>query len=497
VLIADEAHRVHEVARAAWQISVSVAGVEPLVRAFAGEGRASGGVQSVRHLARRTDALMERATVVQLGEAAAGAMRDAVHRVRAFEHALHSALAAAGVDVTTEHARVRLRAAGAGRVLAGPGERAVAVDYPADESAAVMSGVREVMQLLRRMQDALDDIPQDSATEAAGVEVGTALEAWTRVHDAAHASLGGVDDSQVQWIERVNGSDALTLVAAPRDVSQRLGEALAARYRAVACTSATLAPGGDFAYSLAQLGLLRAGAWAVRTLAVSTPFPLDAQLRICAARNAPACGTRDHEEAVAALVVDLERRTGRNVLVLCTSVAMVRAVSARVRLAAAADGWPLFVQGEDGVPHAVVERFRSERGAVLIGTASLWEGIDLPGAECEIVVITRLPFPVPTDPVIESASEEVAAGGGDPFRELHIPHAQLRLVQGVGRVIRRTTDRGAVIVADPRIVTRSYGTAVRQSVPVPLRVSATLADVAAEVSEWCAGAACAVEEGTR
>jgi ATP-dependent DNA helicase DinG len=165
---------------------------------------------------------------------------------------------------------------------------------------------------------------------------------------------------------------------------------------------------------------------------------------------------------------------------------MLEALGSRIREPLARLGVPLLTQAPGAPAAQLADAFRASPGSVLLGTASFWEGVDFPGAALEILVIARLPFPVPTDPVVEARSERIAAEGGDPFRDLMLPEAMLRFRQGVGRLIRSATDRGAVIVADPRLVRSTYGArfaATLPSTPVVARSPGAASETVREFME--------------
>lgn len=174
-------------------------------------------------------------------------------------------------------------------------------------------------------------------------------------------------------------------------------------------------------------------------------------------------------EAIAAMVVALAA-TGRNQLVLFTAHERLRRVRELLR-----DRLPpeqvLLAQEWDGPATRVSERFREHRGAVLLGVQSLWEGVDFPGEALEILVMAKLPFSVPDDPLVEARAERLREDGLDPFRDDAVPEAVLRFRQGVGRLIRRADDRGVLVVCDPRLATASYRKPFLAALPVvPLTV---------------------------
>jgi ATP-dependent DNA helicase DinG len=172
-----------------------------------------------------------------------------------------------------------------------------------------------------------------------------------------------------------------------------------------------------------------------------------------------------YADRLAALVAGIATRLRRNTLVLLTSYQMLEAVASRLRPVLEGEAIPFLAQAPGQAAAPLAEAFRDREGSVLLGTASFWEGVDFPGSALEVLVIARLPFSVPTDPVLEARSERVAAEGGEPFRDLQLPEALLRFRQGIGRLIRTAGDRGAIVVADPRLLRASYGAQFAGALP--------------------------------
>ena len=287
-----------------------------------------------------------------------------------------------------------------------------------------------------------------------------------------------VDDNAVHWYEREFGR--LALHVTPLDVAPILEARLYGGIESIVLTSATLSLGGDFAYLDESLGLSRAFD-PVRTAVVESPFPYANLMRILLPADLPSVSADPsaYAEALAELLVDLHTTLDRNGLVLFTSYDLLFEVHARIR-----DRVPTLAQGVDGSRTSLLERFRRERGGcVLLGTDSFWEGVDLPGEELEYVVVTRLPFAVPTDPVFAALSAEVERRGRDAFVHLALPQAVLRLRQGVGRLIRTSADRGVVVLTDDRIRTKPYGRRFLESLPVRVEVVGS-ASVACEAARW-------------
>ena len=197
-------------------------------------------------------------------------------------------------------------------------------------------------------------------------------------------------------------------------------------------------------------------------------------------------GRRDEAEVVAEVVTALAERTGRNQLALFTAHERLRRARERLRQSLPPSA-RLLAQEWDGSPSLVSERFRAERGAVLLGVQSLWEGVDFPGEALEILVVAKLPFSVPDDPLVEARGERLAGDGLDPFRADALPEAVLRFRQGVGRLIRRADDRGVLVVCDPRLATASYRRAFLAALPVAPRAVEDSRALAEEAASFLAG----------
>jgi ATP-dependent DNA helicase DinG len=148
--------------------------------------------------------------------------------------------------------------------------------------------------------------------------------------------------------------------------------------------------------------------------------------------------------------------------------------------------WPLLVHGEDEQRDVLLRRFRDAGRAVLFGTASFWEGVDVPGRALRALLIAKLPFRVPSEPVVAAQCEAIEARGGNPFMEYMLPHASLRLKQGFGRLVRTATDRGVVVLSDPRVITKRYGRGLLDALPPARRVVGAWPDVVQDIRAFFA-----------
>jgi ATP-dependent DNA helicase DinG len=277
---------------------------------------------------------------------------------------------------------------------------------------------------------------------------------------------------EVRWVELTRGRrgrDRLALRSAPLEVGPLLRAALFEPARSCVLSSATLTVGGGFDYLLARLGLDALPAGRVRCEQIPSPFDYDRQALLGIPTDIPLPEEPGYPAGVARAVGALVRRSEGRAFVLFTSYgALDRAHAALERELEEAGLVPLR-QGSS-TREALLARFRETPGAVLFGTDSFWEGVDVPGDDLVLVVIARLPFSVPSEPLQQARAEAVEARGGSAFRELQLPRAVLKLTQGFGRLIRTSTDQGAVVVLDRRLITRWYGRAFFDSLP-PVRVA--------------------------
>jgi Rad3-related DNA helicase len=259
---------------------------------------------------------------------------------------------------------------------------------------------------------------------------------------------------------RPGGGRGVELHGAPVTVGDHARRLVLERARAAVLTSATLSSAGDFSFLAERLGLGASSGVPYETATYPSPFPLERQMRVFVYD-----GGGDEAEAVASVVAALRHECGRNQLVLLTAHERLR--RARERLIERLPGdAALLAQDWDGAAAVVSERFRSTRGAILLGVQSLWEGVDFPGESLEILVVAKLPFSVPDDPLVEARGERLRERGLEPFTHDAVPEAVLRFRQGVGRLIRRSDDRGVLVVCDPRLAVASYRRPFLDALPV-------------------------------
>ncbi|HEU0030917.1 MAG TPA: ATP-dependent DNA helicase [Kofleriaceae bacterium] len=308
--------------------------------------------------------------------------------------------------------------------------------------------------------------PDDDVDEGAGTRA--ALTTLARRAREIRNDLATIAEqrqkSHVYWGEvRASGT---VLTASPIDVADLIRRHIVQAGPTPIFTSATLAAAGDFAYARSRLGLDDAA-----ELQVPSPFDYARQAMLYVPRDLPAVSEGFTREA-ADRVRELLAITAGRAFLLFTSHRALAEASTRLRELP----YPRLVQGE--APRAaLIDRFRATPNAVLFGTSSFWEGIDVPGDALSLVVIDKLPFEPHTDPLVAARMQTCAEAGGDPFAQIQLPAAAIALKQGFGRLIRRRDDRGIVAILDPRIVVRTYGRVFLETLPAGLPRTSALEQV--------------------
>jgi len=280
----------------------------------------------------------------------------------------------------------------------------------------------------------------------------------------------------VRWVEVFTQS--VQLHATPLSVADGFGKQLNAAPRAWIFTSATLAVKNDFSHYQSQMGLLAAD-----TLYLQSPFDYAQQALLYAPMDMPDPNSPDYIEAVVQAALPVIQASQGRAFVLCTSLRAMRAIHPLLKAAFAQNGmeYPILLQG-DSTRTELLDRFRKHGNAVLIGSQSFWEGVDVRGEALSAVIIDKLPFSPPDDPVLAARIDQLNAEGKNAFMAYQLPYSVITLKQGAGRLIRDETDRGVLMICDPRLITKSYGKRIWQSLP-PFRRTKLLADVQAFFSD--------------
>ncbi|HEY7295136.1 MAG TPA: helicase C-terminal domain-containing protein [Dehalococcoidia bacterium] len=330
---------------------------------------------------------------------------------------------------------------------------------------------------LARLGAALADAGAGAVLDAEGLTAAIALrlQALTRLRLGLDEIIGRHDAERISWltVNRLHG--AVTLASAPLNVGEVLESYLFGRKSSVVLTSATLSAGGSFRYVRERLGLEDAG-----ELALGSPFDYRRAALILTAADMPEPNRLDYQPALERGVIELVRASEGRALVLFTSHGALRTTYRAVKPALEADGIRVLAQGVDGTPRDLLDLLKSEHRTVLLGTSSFWEGVDVVGEALSLLIIAKLPFPVPTDPIFAARSELFDA----PFKEYALPQAVLRFKQGFGRLIRQKSDRGVLVVLDRRVRSKSYGKTFLASLPDCTQADAPLAQLPVHVRKW-------------
>jgi len=284
------------------------------------------------------------------------------------------------------------------------------------------------------------------------------------------------DPERVYWLAWHPRSDALAVRSAPLEVGDLLRERVYAQVESLVLTSASLAVAGNFDHFCARVGL---GA-EVETLSLPSPFDYLRQALVCLPTDLPDPQSEEFEMAAAAVIADVAGHLQGRTLVLFTSHQQLRGVYQALKHRDDLDEILILGQGIDGQRRQVLRAFEEGGRSLLLGTASFWEGIDIPGDRLSCVIIVRLPFPVPHEPVYEARAERLR----DPFLHYALPQAVLRLKQGFGRLIRRHGDRGVVVILDRRVVERDYGRAFLEALPPASRYLGSAEGLGGRVQAW-------------
>ncbi|MEK7322035.1 MAG: ATP-dependent DNA helicase [Pseudomonadota bacterium] len=374
-------------------------------------------------------------------------------------------------DVVTEHAREAgdmpnlLRAADVldhavadTRIALGPTSRRAAWQEAAAQ-AAVTKALAAVETALARLQDLL----REAAVRGAGLN-----QCWQRSVAMAErlAVFNGAEQTDhVQWFETYTRSFSLHLT--PFEVGGTFQNQMSRFKAAWIFTSATLAVGDDFSHFCAHLGLNEA-----LTARWDSPFDYQRNALLYLPPRMPLPAAPEYTAAVIEAALPILRASGGRAFLLFTSHRALQEAAQRLRDVLP---YPLLVQGT-APRRDLLHRFRELGNAVLLGTSSFWEGVDVRGEALSVVIIDKLPFASPGDPVLQARLDALRRRGGEPFRDAQLPQAVITLKQGVGRLIRDVDDRGVLMLCDPRLLSKSYGKVFLDSLPA-MRRTRLLADV--------------------
>lgn len=493
MLVIDEAHLLPDAALDQLTVRVSERSLSERVRAMGGAGEP--GVSD--RLRRAARLLPSRVAAQQLAA-----------RVRSLEEGTTPALAAVREFWAALRSHPDWPVSGARRRF---GETQPLAEFPPPAYDALLEAVAPLGETVHALIEDLtgekapaeDEESTDllEAAETMACELEEELDALARILDPR-------DPRFVHCLE-MDPREGASLSLLPLETGPELRDRVIGRHAAVALTSATLAVGEDFSHFAAQVGLERGEPTELR---LSSPFALERQLRAIVPAYAPDPRREGYAGFLARTLAEIVPEVPHKTLALFTAYDTLAQTAAALRHEMARSSAPgpagggaqpgapplagieLLVQSRDEGRAQLIERFRSSPRALLLGTASFWYGVDFPGDELELLALTRLPFPVPSDPRVEALAERLAEQGRSSFETQALPEAILRFRQGLGRLIRRGSDRGVCVILDPRIVRAPYGGRFRAALPAP---PVTVEDPQAlreEVRRWFAAQE---EEGRR
>ena len=344
-----------------------------------------------------------------------------------------------------------------------------------DYTSALRTLVRRSKDLPEKLQERL----ADQLLDTSGIE--------GRLQNMADGLLFFTTDAAgyCRWIETRRGNRGIQarLTAAPLDISTELKESVLDKLKTIIVTSATLTVGGQFTYLKKRTGFALLPSARVSELQLASPFNYARQVFVAVPDEMPEPTSSDYRAALERHIMKAVTISRGGAFILFTSYDMLNRVYQALSPALTRQGLTPLKQGDTG-RHSLLTRFRAEGNAVLFGTDSFWEGVDVKGEALRLVIIARLPFQVPTEPVQQARAEKIKSDGGDPFRDFAVPQAVIKFRQGFGRLIRSRDDRGAVLILDRRVLNKSYGRIFLRSLPDTEIIRGDSADIFARMKEF-------------
>jgi ATP-dependent DNA helicase DinG len=305
--------------------------------------------------------------------------------------------------------------------------------------------------------------------------LGNVIRRISEIEINVSSLVGHPDLEKVYWIEVQPNGNRISLHASPIQVGPLIEKHIWHTKTSVILTSATMTTNGEFNFIRTTLGADEAN-----ELALGSPFDFENSALLYLPNDIAEPNTNEYQSQLSRAIINLCRASMGRALVLFTSYSQLRRTSKSITSSLSRDGIIVFEQGDGSSPNTLLENFKSSEKAVLLGTRSFWEGVDIPGDSLSVLVIAKLPFDVPTDPLIAARSE----GFEDPFNEYQLPEAILRFRQGFGRLIRTQSDRGVVVIMDRRILSKTYGNLFINSLPTCTKVIGSIEELPKKAAKW-------------
>ena len=335
----------------------------------------------------------------------------------------------------------------------------------------------EAVSLVDALITFLSGLPSEGPLDSETVALG--LHTWQAEIEELRQRLSTLMSAPLQeridWMTQDGDSGIMVLHSAPLNVGAELEKKLFGRVECAVLTSATLSTQGSFDYIRERVGLAEAD-----ELMVGSPFDYKQAALLLLPEDIPGPNQWGYQDAVSQVLVGLGEAMEGHTMALFTSHAALRATARAIRPSLEAHGIKVLAQGIDGSPRRLLQDFADDSRCVLLGTSSFWEGVDLAGGLLRALVVSRIPFHVPTEPIFAARSEQYE----DAFHQYALPQAVLRLRQGIGRLIRGSSDRGAIVLLDRRLTSMSYGRAFLGSLPPCTEKRVPLSAVPSEAARW-------------
>jgi ATP-dependent DNA helicase DinG len=357
------------------------------------------------------------------------------------------------------------------RTLPSWSEVEIAWDNAGGSTKAVLGLVAEFQKGVSDMLDEPSEDVEDTLSSLASVN-----RRLSEADNYLDALVGKPDAGYVYWAEILPNSLRLALQAAPLHIGPMMEQYLWHEKTSIILTSATLTTRGEFDYLRNRLSADEAD-----ELILGSPFDFESSTLLYLVNDIPEpADANAYQRDVEAALIRLAKATGGRMLALFTSYAQLKRTSQTISGALAEADIQVYEQGEGASTNTLLETFREADKAVLLGTRAFWEGVDIPGEALSVLVIVKLPFDVPSDPIIQARAETF----DDPFNEYNLPEAILRFRQGFGRLIRTQSDRGVVVILDKRVLTKKYGKQFIESLPHCTVKVGTVIDLPKSAAKW-------------
>ena len=356
------------------------------------------------------------------------------------------------------------------------------VEIKWDETGGTMNLLLNAMEEIHKAASDLYSDGHDNLEDVIG-DIGNVYRRLNEAYNNMTGMISQPNQGLVYWIEVNPRGEKLSLNAAPLRVGPMIEENIWHQKASVILTSATLTAHNEFQYLRNTLGADEAD-----ELQLGSPFDYESSTLLYVANDIPEPNVSGYQQMLDRSLIATAKATGGRMLVLFTSYTALKKTAQAITGPLAREDIYVYEQGDGASPNALLESFKSTERAVLLGTRSFWEGVDVPGEALSVVVITKLPFDVPTDPLIAARSEMYE----DSFNEYYLPEAILKFRQGFGRLIRTASDRGIVAILDRRVLTKQYGRLFLESLPLCTHQARTFGqfgtrgwEVARNVSRRC------------